>query len=53
LAVFVYGGGMAFAIARAWGDNLRFAPWAEIAVGAAAVAVAAALAWTVRARPSG
>ena len=50
LAVLVYGGGMAFAIARAWGDNLRFAPWAEIAVGAAAVAVAAALAWTVRAR---
>ena len=42
LAAFVYGGAAAFALAYNWGDNLRFAPWAEILV-AAAVAVAAAL----------
>jgi len=42
LAAFAYGGAAAFVLAYNWGDNLRFAPWAEILV-AAAVAVAAAL----------
>jgi len=50
VAVLVYGGGVAFAVARTWGDNLRFAPWTEIAVAGAAAVVAAALVWTVRGR---
>ena len=31
LAGVVYGGAAAIALARSWGDNLRFAPWTEIA----------------------
>jgi choline-sulfatase len=50
LATFVYGGAAALALAYSWGDNLRFAPWTEILVGAAAAAVAALLAWTARGR---
>jgi len=50
LAAVVYGGVAAFAIARAWGDNLRFAPWTEIATGAAIAAVAFVLAWATRGR---
>ncbi|HXU03091.1 MAG TPA: sulfatase-like hydrolase/transferase [Polyangia bacterium] len=50
LATLVYGGVAAFAIARAWSDNLRFAPWTAILVGVLAAAVAGALAWTARGR---
>ena len=50
LAVFVYGGAAAFALAYNWSDNLRFAPWAEILVGAAVAVAAALLSWTARGR---
>ena len=35
------------AVARSWGDNLRFAPWVDIDVGAAIGGVALVLAWRV------
>jgi choline-sulfatase len=47
-ATLVHGGTAAVGLAYAWGDNLRFAPWAEIIVASAAAAVAAVLAWTLR-----
>ena len=50
LAVFGYGGAAALALAYNWGDNLRFAPWAEILVGAAVAVAAALLSWTARGR---
>jgi len=50
LAVFGYGGATAFALAYNWSDHLRFAPWAEILVGAAVAAAAALLSWTARGR---
>ena len=50
LAGIAYGGAAAFALARSWGDNLRFAPWTEIAVGAVIAAVGALLCWTARGR---
>jgi arylsulfatase A-like enzyme len=50
LAVFVYAAAASFAVSRAWSDNLRFAPWAEIATATAIAAVAVVLAWTARGR---
>jgi arylsulfatase A-like enzyme len=50
LAVFVYGGAAAFTVSRAWGDNLRFAPWAEITTASAIAAMAMVLAWAARGR---
>ncbi|HMF43949.1 MAG TPA: sulfatase-like hydrolase/transferase [Polyangia bacterium] len=50
LAAVVFGGAAGFAIARTWSDNLRFAPWAEILVGAAIALGAALLAWRARER---
>src|SRR5437764_248387 len=50
LAVLAYGGAAAFAMSRAWADNLRFAPWTELATAAAIAAVAAVLAATARGR---
>jgi arylsulfatase A-like enzyme len=52
IAAVVFGGAIAFAIARAWDDNLRFAPWSEIVTGAAIAAVALVLAWAGRGRIS-
>jgi arylsulfatase A-like enzyme len=53
-SIAVYGTAAALAIAAAWTDNLRFAPWAEILVGASIVVlglpVAAAL-WRLSWRP--
>ena len=45
-----YGGAAAFALARSWGDNLRFAPWTEIAVGAVIAAVGTLLCRQARGR---
>ena len=45
-----YGGAAAFALARSWGDNLRFAPWTEIAVGAVIAAVGTLLCRRARGR---
>jgi arylsulfatase A-like enzyme len=50
IAIVVYGGVAAFALARAWDDNLRFAPWSEILTAAAIAAVALVLAWAARGR---
>ena len=44
-ALLVYGGVTARLVALTWSDNLRFAPWTDIGVGAAIVAVALVLAW--------
>ena len=38
------------AVALTWSDNLRFAPWIDIDVGAAIVALAAVWAWLLRDR---
>ncbi|HTA18651.1 MAG TPA: sulfatase-like hydrolase/transferase, partial [Polyangia bacterium] len=43
----VYGGLGAFGLATSWSDNLRFAPWNDIDVGAAIGGVALVLAWLV------
>jgi arylsulfatase A-like enzyme len=43
VATIVYGGAAIAGAAAAWNDNLRFAPWNEIAVGAAAVAIGVGL----------
>jgi choline-sulfatase len=50
LAVFGYGGAAALALAYNWSDHLRFAPWAEIVVGAAVAVATALLSWTARGR---
>jgi arylsulfatase A-like enzyme len=50
VAACVYGGAAAVALAYSWGDNLRFAPWAEILVGGAIAATAGGLAWNARGR---
>jgi choline-sulfatase len=47
LAAGVYGALAATAVARNWNDNLRFAPWVDIDVGASVVGVALVLAWLV------
>jgi arylsulfatase A-like enzyme len=47
-AVAVYGGAGAVALAAAWNDNLRFAPWTEILVGAAMAALAVLLTFALR-----
>jgi choline-sulfatase len=43
LGVAGYGGAAAWAVARSWSENLRFAPWVDIVVGGAIVGVAAGL----------
>jgi choline-sulfatase len=43
----VYGGVAARVVSRTWSDDLRFAPWVDLGVGGAIVAVALALAWLV------
>jgi choline-sulfatase len=53
IAVAVYGGVTAFALARAWEDNLRFAPWREIIAAAAIAGVALVLVWAARGRLPG
>ncbi len=41
----IYGVAGGFLVTRTWNDNLRFAPWVDIAVGAAIAAVALGLVW--------
>jgi arylsulfatase A-like enzyme len=41
----VYGGVAAWAVRRNWSDNLRFAPWVDIVVGAAIAGAGVALIW--------
>ncbi|HEX4405107.1 MAG TPA: sulfatase-like hydrolase/transferase [Polyangia bacterium] len=50
VGVVVYGGLGAFGLAKNWSDNLRFAPWNDLDVGAAIVGVALLLAWLARSR---
>src|SRR5262245_25366293 len=50
LAVLLYGSAVAVALAMTWGDNLRFAPWADILVGAGVALVGALVAWAARDR---
>ena len=51
VATIVYGGAVIAGVAAAWNDNLRFAPWNEIVVGAAAAAVGIGLVVTGRGLP--
>lgn len=44
VGVVVYGGAAAGAVRMSWSDNLRFAPWGDIAVGAAIAVLAVLLA---------
>jgi arylsulfatase A-like enzyme len=50
LAAGLWGGAAAAGIALSWNDNLRFAPWTDIAVGAVLAAVALVLAPALGAR---
>ncbi len=45
IAVLGYIAVLAAAVASGWRDNLRFAPWVDLGVGAAIVATALALTW--------
>jgi arylsulfatase A-like enzyme len=50
VALALYGAVAVLALVFTWNDNLRFAPWTEILVGAAIATVAALLTWRARGR---
>jgi hypothetical protein len=50
LATLLFGGPAAVALVWSWSDNLRFAPWIDIAAGAAILAAGAALAFALARR---
>ncbi len=50
LAAVGYGGAVGAAVAATWSDNLRFAPWTEIAVGTAMALGGGAIVWALRRR---